>query len=78
MSPASSQGGSYTQVVDRIRRVRLPIALAVGVVYVALLPWLGWHPAQPVLLAVAVLVLCWLPGIDTFIRNFKSGYSEPR
>lgn len=62
--------------MDWIRRRRWPLALAVGVLYVVLLPFVGWNWAQPILLAVAALVLFWLPGLDTVVRNFKEGYSE--
>lgn len=61
-----------------LRRVRLPVALAAGLVYVALLPWLGWHWAQPVLLLATVVLLYLLPGLDTFVRSLRAGYSEER
>jgi len=48
------------------------------VLYVVLLPLVGWNWAQPFLLAAAGLLLYWLPGLDTFVRNFSEGYSERR
>lgn len=64
--------------MDWLRRKRLPLALALGVLYVVLLPQIGWHWVQPALLAGAILVLYWLPGLDTLARKFKAGYSERR
>ena len=64
--------------MDWLRRNRLPLALAAGVLYVVVLPLFGWHWAQPVLLAGWIVVLYWLPGLDTLVRNFKVGYSERR
>ena len=64
--------------MELVRRVRFPAAIAAGVVYVAVLPWLGWHWFQPVLLMVTAAVLYWLPGLDTFARNFRAGYSQER
>jgi hypothetical protein len=69
---------SYNPPVDWIRGKRLPLALAAGVLYIVLLPVAGWHWAQPILLAAAALVLYWLPGLDTVVRNFRAGYSERR
>ena len=75
---AAGRGDSYTPPVDWLRRNRLPLALAAGVLYVVVLPLVGWHWAQPVLLAGWIVVLYWLPGLDTFVRNFNAGYSERR
>ncbi len=62
--------------MELVRRVRYPALLAMGVVYVALLPWLGWHWLQPIVLTGTVAVFFWLPGLATVSRNFMAGYSQ--
>jgi hypothetical protein len=52
------------------------VVVAAGILYVVLLPWLGWHGAQSVLLFGVVASFYGLPAIGRFIRNFRVGYAQ--
>ena len=66
------------RAIRSVRRYRFPAVIASGVIYVVLLPWLGWHWAQSMVLFCVITLFYWLPGIIALIGVFKAGGVERR